>query len=369
MVNAISHFGLGLLIASAAGYTDRRRKWIIGIMALLPDLDAITTILFIFLDSRNVINSENYRLFYILLMHRELSHSLIFIIVPTLVLWLKEKKDLKIAGFGALAMGSHIFIDSATWWGMRNLWPLSSNGSSLGIVDYNDPVVNLTTLLIVLIFLITGSDKLKELIPKISGYLQKNEDRIAGRFLAALTLWLLIACVLKAAMIYHVEREEGVDIQFLNTGGQAGIGRAFTAYDHNETHFRVLEISYWGGVEKGKYVAKYNHTLSQDNFTLENSSRDHYVNRTLHLYGNSLVRELEFIVVTIEENDTILEITLSDAREEVIGGGQAWFSARYRFVFDKNETRDNIGEADFKAYRTMFELGGEEVTVPAAWFV
>jgi len=99
MVNTLSHLGIGLLIALALGFKGKKRNTV-AFLAILPDLDFIPYILFA-LVSDSVSHETRNQLFY-LLGHREFMHSIVFILLVTLFIWLKTKDRLfTAAGFAA----------------------------------------------------------------------------------------------------------------------------------------------------------------------------------------------------------------------------------------------------------------------------
>jgi inner membrane protein len=150
MVNSLSHLGIGLLIALALGFKGKKRN-IVAFMAILPDMDFIPYILFV-LVSGSVSHETRNQLFY-LLGHREFMHSILFILLVTLFIWLKTKDRLfTAAGFAAIF--SHVYLDYATSWKMRPFYPFSTDASIMGAVYFFDPLANLLPLLPVFIVLV-----------------------------------------------------------------------------------------------------------------------------------------------------------------------------------------------------------------------
>ena len=130
MVNTLSHLGVGLLIALALGFKGKKRN-ILAFLSILPDLDFIPYVLFI-LVSGSVSHEMRNQLFY-LFDHREFMHSILFILLVTLLIWFKTKDRLfTAAGFAAIF--SHVYLDYATSWKMRPLYPFSTDTSIMGAV-------------------------------------------------------------------------------------------------------------------------------------------------------------------------------------------------------------------------------------------
>src|SRR5690554_6420947 len=112
MVNTLSHLGVGLLIALALGFKGKKRN-VVAFLSILPDLDFIPYTLF-FLLSSSVSHETRTHLFYFL-GHREFMHSILFIFLVTLFIWLRTKDRLfTAAGFAAIL--SHSYLDYATSW-------------------------------------------------------------------------------------------------------------------------------------------------------------------------------------------------------------------------------------------------------------
>jgi membrane-bound metal-dependent hydrolase YbcI (DUF457 family) len=116
MVNTLSHLGIGLLIAMTLGFKGKKRN-ILGFLAILPDLDFIPYILFAVV-SGSVSHETRNQLFY-LLGHREFMHSILFILLVTLLIWLKTKDRLFTASTTRQAGKCAPFTRSAQ---MHPLW-------------------------------------------------------------------------------------------------------------------------------------------------------------------------------------------------------------------------------------------------------
>ena len=139
MVNTLSHLGVGLLIALALGFKGKKRN-ILAFLSILPDLDFIPSFLFI-LVSGSVSHEMRNQLFY-LFDHREFMHSILFILLVTLLIWFKTKDRLfTAAGFASIV--SHVYLDYATNWKMRPLYPFSTDTSIMGAISFIDPLANI----------------------------------------------------------------------------------------------------------------------------------------------------------------------------------------------------------------------------------
>ena len=138
MVNTLSHLGIGFLIALALGFKGKKRNEV-AFMSILPDLDFIPYAVFA-LIAGSISHEARNQLFY-LFGHREFMHSILFILLVTLLIWLKTKDHLfTVAGLAAIL--SHVYLDYATSWKMRPFYPFSTETSTLGAVHFFDPLAN-----------------------------------------------------------------------------------------------------------------------------------------------------------------------------------------------------------------------------------
>ena len=131
MVNILSHIGVGLLIALALGLKGNKLK-VVAFLSMLPDLDFILYSVFLFANNNLSLETRN-QLFY-LIGHREFMHSILFIVLVTLLIWFKTKDWLFTVG-GFQSIFFHSYLDYVTSWKMRPFYPFSTGcfryGSSL----------------------------------------------------------------------------------------------------------------------------------------------------------------------------------------------------------------------------------------------
>lgn len=152
MVNTLSHLGIGFLIALALGLRGKKLK-VVAFLSVLPDLDVIPYSLFLAVSSSLTHESRN-QLFY-LFGHREFTHSILFIALVTLFIWVKTRDWIFTYG-GFQSIFLHVYLDYVTTWKMRPLYPFSTDPSIIGSVYFYDPLLNLLPLL-PLFFIILGS--------------------------------------------------------------------------------------------------------------------------------------------------------------------------------------------------------------------
>ena len=106
MVNTLSHFGVGFLIALALGLKGNKLK-VVAFLSVLPDVDFILYSIFIFASSSLSHETRN-QLFY-LFWHREFTHSILFIFLVTFLYGLRQRTgSLRLEGF-------NLFFPMFTW--------------------------------------------------------------------------------------------------------------------------------------------------------------------------------------------------------------------------------------------------------------
>ena len=157
MVATSMHYIFGVLIAYFLGYRGNKKFWM-GLLAVLPDLDAIFFI--VLAAGRNVFTYsldfyESSQTAVMLLGHRGISHSLLLLgIVVLITLAFTRKKQILLAVVSI--WGSHLVLDALTSWKMFPLLPFSYAPFYLGIVEVFDSWLMFFSALI-LAFLICSS--------------------------------------------------------------------------------------------------------------------------------------------------------------------------------------------------------------------
>jgi inner membrane protein len=196
MVNTLSHLGIGLLIAMTLGFKGKKRNTL-AFLAILPDLDFIPYILFAVV-SGSVSHQTRNQLFY-LLGHREFMHSILFILLVTLLIWLKTKDRLfTAAGFAAIF--SHVYLDYTTSWKMRPFYPFSTDASIMGAVYFFDPLANLLPLLPIFVLLVAymkDRGKWQGKFNNFCAFVANNRSRFYITHAVVLVIWLTVLPVFK----------------------------------------------------------------------------------------------------------------------------------------------------------------------------
>lgn len=327
MVNTLSHLGIGFLIALALSFKGKKRNTV-AFLAILPDLDFIPYILFALL-SGSVSHDTRNQLFY-LLGHREFMHSILFILLVTLFIWLKTKDRLfTAAGFAAIL--SHSYLDYATSWKMRPFYPFSTESSIMGAVYFFDPLANFLPLLPVFIVFVEFQKNRGRWNGKFNNFctfVTKNRSSLYRTLAVVLLVWLTVLPVAKFFLVNQISETEGTKISYQGTY-PVSPGRFLTAYEYNDTHFKIMEISYLSGIERSDFIEKANSTGGFPDASA-------YDERVGELYSTALPQEIDYPVYSVSENEDNGSVTvlLSDARNSYVERW-AYFRTVYRFVFDK----------------------------------
>lgn len=350
MVNTLSHLGVGLLIALALGFKGKKRNFV-AFLAILPDLDFTPYILFA-LVSNSVSHETRNQLFY-LLGHREFMHSILFILLVTFLIWLKTKDRLFTAACFA-AIFSHSYLDYATSWKMRPLYPFSTDTSIMGAVYFFDPLANLIPLIPIFILLVgfmKSRGKWNGKFNNFCTFVTQNRNRFYSTLLIVLVIWLTVLPVAKLFLVNYISDTEGAKISYQDTY-PSSFGKFLTAYPYNSTHYKIMEVSYWSGIEKSDYIEKINVTGNVPDASA-------YVKRAEKLYSTAVPQEIDYPVYTVSEENGSVTVLLSDARNPYVEYW-AYFKTVYRFVFDKES-------GEYVAHASM--QGEKEERLAENWFV
>ncbi|MCC4771369.1 metal-dependent hydrolase [Methanosarcina sp. DH2] len=338
MVNTLSHLGIGLLIALALGFKGKKRGTL-AFLSIFPDLDFIPYILFA-LASDSVSHETRNQLFY-LLGHREFMHSILFILLVTLFIWIKTK-DRRFTAAGFAAIFSHSYLDYATSWKMRPLYPFSTESSIMGAVYFFDPLANLLPLLplfIVLIGYAKSKGKWNGKFNNFCTFVTNNRRSLYRTLAVVLVVWLTVLPVAKFFLVNHISEAEGTKISYQGTY-PVSFGKFLAAYPYNDTHYKIMEVSYLSGIERSDYIEKVNSTGGAPDASA-------YAERAGELYSTAVPQEIDYPVYSVSEDNGSVTVLLSDARNSYVERW-AYFRTVYRFVFDKES-------GEYKAYASEQE--------------
>lgn len=358
MVNTLSHIGIGLLLAHALGLKGKKRLGLV-LLSIVPDIDYFSYSLFTFI-SGSVSHEARNQLFY-LLGHREFTHSVFFAFILAFLIWIKTRdRTFTLGGF--LAVFLHSFLDYTTSAKMRPFYPLSVNESALRAIYPFDPVINIIPLLPVLIIAaeymknrkrkngkskdiwnIKGADlwdlkikskwsvrdrdawsrRLKRL-NIFHNFVSTNKGKFYASFIIVLLIWTTTFPVAKIFLIDRISRTEGTEISYNDTY-PISTGKFLAAYPADDARYKLLEVSYWSGVEKSFYV---------DRLTVEGDTQNAsvYAEKAGKLYSNSVPKAIDYPVYSVSEKDGYITVILSDARKPYVKNWP-YFDTVYRFVF------------------------------------
>jgi len=351
MVNTLSHLGIGLLIALVLGFKGKKRNEV-AFMSILPDLDFIPYAVFALIAGSLSHESRN-QLFY-LFGHREFMHSILFILFVTLLIWLKTKDRLfTVAGLAAIL--SHVYLDYATSWKMRPFYPFSTETSTLGAVHFFDPLANLIPLLpifIVLVSYLKNRGKWSGKFENFCAFVTSNRSKFYTTLAVVLVIWLVAFLpAAKLFLVNYISGAEGAKISYQNTY-PSSFGKFITAYPYNATHYKIMEVSYWSGIERSDYIEKINVTGNV-------SDAAAYAERAGKLYSTAVPQEIDYPVYSVSEGNGSVTVTLSDARNPYVKYW-AYFKKVYRFVFDRES-------GEYVAYASDRQ-GEREERLEENWF-
>jgi inner membrane protein len=378
MVNTLSHIGIGLLLAYALGLKGRKRL-VLVLLSIVPDLDYFTYSLFTFIGS-DVSHEVRKQLFF-LMGHREFTHSIFFAFLVALLIWLRTKdRTFTFGGFQAVFL--HIFLDYTTIAKMRPFYPFSANESVLRALYPFDPVINIIPLLPVFIvaseymknrskrnletrykwnirskgkwplegkaswslknrdILNRKLNELKKLsgLNGLQGFVNRHEGKFYASFIIVLLIWTTIFPFAKVLLVNSISREEGVRIGY-NDPYPISVGKFLAAYSYDDARYKLMEVSYLSGVEKSFYVEK----ISVTGNIPDASS---YAERAGKLYNNSVPQAIDYPVYSVSEKDGTVIVILSDARNSYVKNWP-YFDTVYRFVFDKKSGEYEVYESHY----------------------
>lgn len=348
MVNALSHLGIGLLIASLAGLEGRQKK-IVVFLAILPDLDIIVNTILILING-NLTHQMHNTLFF-LFGHREFMHSILFILLIIFAVWYYERES-KLTVVAGAAIFSHFYLDYATSWKLRPLFPFSTESSIMGSINFFDPLITVISFIpiyFILLERVKENGKFNDIFKNNREYSVPNHMKLNRVLLLILVIWCILTPVSKALLVDHVSQIEEHDISYQNSY-PISTGSFLSSYSYNHSHYKILEFNYWSGIEQSMFIPK-----SKVNGDIDEAF---YMQRAKRLYEDSLPKEIDYLVYNVSIDENNVTVILSDARNPY-AMSWAYFKAEYIFVFNKSND-------EYTAYikRPM----NEAKKLPMNWF-
>jgi inner membrane protein len=183
-------------------------------------------------------------------------------------------------------------------------------------------------------------------------FVTNNRSKFYTTLAVVLVIWLV--AVLPAAKLFlvnYISSAEGAKISYQNTY-PSSFGKFITAYPYNATHYKIMEVSYWSGIERSDYIEKINVTGDVPDAVA-------YAERAGKLYSTALPQEIDYPVYSVSEENGSVTVTLSDARNPYVKYW-AYFKKVYRFVFDRES-------GEYEAYASDRQ-GEREERLEENWF-
>jgi inner membrane protein len=259
----------------------------------------------------------------------------------------------------------HKSYDYTTSAKMRPFYPFSINESALRAIYPFDPIVNFLPLLPVFIVAAeyvknrnkwkigskvnlsvdrwsiserdVWSRKLNGLT-RLHCFVNRNEKKLYASAILVLLLWTTVFPVAKIFLINYVSDSEGTRISYKNTY-PISIDKFLAVYPYTNTHYKLLEISYWSGIKKSFYVEKV--PVAGDV-----PDAQAYANRAGKLYSASVPQAIDYPAYSVSEDNGLVTVILSDARNPYVDKWP-YFDTVYRFVFDRKSGEYEVYESHY----------------------
>lgn len=348
MVNTLSHLGIGLLIASFAGLEGRQKK-IVVFLAILPDLDFIFNAIYTLINGS--LSHQLHNMLFYLMGHREFMHSILFILLIVFAVWYHER-DRKLTLVAGVAIFSHFYLDYATSWKIRPLFPFSTESSIMGSIDFFDPVITVVSFIPIYFLLLSRlkeNGKFRNMFENKLNYSVPNQMKLNRSLVLIFVFWCILTPFSKGLLVDHVSQIEEHDISYEDSY-PISPGSFLSSYSYNQTHYKTLEFNYWSGIEQSMFIPK----IIVDG----NTDELFYVQRAKGLYDTSLPKEIDYLVYNVSTDEDNVIVILSDARNPYVMSW-AYFKTEYTFVFSRS------GD-EYTAY--IKKQMGETERLPMNWF-
>jgi len=414
MVNTLSHLGIGLLLSYALGLKGRKRLGLV-LLSLLPDLDYLTHSIFT-LISGSVSHEVRNQLFYLLGHREFTHSVFFAFLVALLIWVKTKDRVYTFGGFQAVFLHVlidyttsskmrpfyplstnesalraiypfdpviniipllSIFIVAAEYLKNKDFWNIKSKdiwrtkGTDIWNKDIRD--IKSRSLLSIKsrdfrnvknksILSIKNRDRWSiknrnswngklDLLNELRTFTNRNERKLYASLILVLLVWITVLPVTKVFLINRISDVEGTRISYKNTY-PISPGKFLAAYSYNDAHYKLLEVSYWSGIENSYYVDKVSVTGN-----IPDASA--HAKRAGKLYSTSVPQAIDYPVYSISENDGLVTVILSDARKPYVDKWP-YFDTVYRFVFDRENVEYEVyeshyGRAEKKLDRNYFE--------------
>jgi inner membrane protein len=238
---------------------------------------------------------------------------------------------------------------------MRPLYPFVQEPSIMGSMDSLDPVITLISfvpLYFLGVELLKGRNFQKQWMERRWSSILENRVKIEKGLILLLVFWCALTPISKAILVDYISEKEGYDISYQNTYPKS-FGVFLSAYPYNQTHYKLLETSYWSGIERGMYVPAV--------IVLGNAEGDDlstYMQYSTDIYSSSPFQEIDYPVYIISSNEELVTVMLVDARNPF---ALYWTYFRTEYVFEFSRDTD-----EFTAYSRRFT--DQRTEVNGNWF-
>jgi len=175
------------------------------------------------------------------------------------------------------------------------------------------------------------------------GFVNRNERKFYASVILVLLLWIAVFPIAKIFLINYVSENEGTRISYKNTY-PVSIGKFLAVYPYSDTHYKLLEVSYWSGIKNSFYVEKVS-------VTGEVPDAQGYAERVGKLYSASVPQAIDYPVYSVSEEKGseekgLVTVILSDVRNPYVDKWP-YFDTVYRFVFDRKSGEYKVYESHY----------------------
>ncbi|MGB9929780.1 MAG: metal-dependent hydrolase [Methanosarcina sp.] len=186
---------------------------------------------------------------------------------------------------------------------------------------------------------------------QLNSYLNRNERKLYASIILILLLWITVFPLAKIFLINHISDTEGTKISYKDTY-PISPGKFLAAYSYDNTQYKLLKVSYWGGIEESFYVEKISVTGDFPDGLI-------YAEKAGELYSKSVPQAIDYPVYSVSEKGESVTVILKDARNPYVDKWP-YFDTVYRFVFDKKTGEYEVyeshyGRAEKKLDKNYFE--------------
>ncbi|WP_269851306.1 hypothetical protein [Methanosarcina horonobensis] len=223
----------------------------------------------------------------------------------------------------------------------------------MGAVYFFDPLANLLPLLpvfIVFVGYLKSRGKWNGKFNNFCTFVTNNRRSLYRTLVVVLLVWLTVLPVAKFFLVNQISEAEGTKISYQGTYPVSPV-RFLAAYQYNDTHYKIMEISYLSGIKRSDFIEKVNSTGGVPDASA-------YAEGAGELYSTALPQEIDYPVYWVSEDNGSVTVLLSDARNSYVERW-AYFRTVYRFVFDKES-------GEYEAYAS--EQEGREKRLDENYF-